>query len=132
MGEQNYLSSGDRTTMGIVLRSGDYGWTEPLTTRKYYLTNPKDVMKFDLFTYMSAFRGSGHSEWEAIWGWFLKDAAGRSIATGERCDISAIFNRDFLARNDRKFTRQQVWDHIHTFFKIESETEDEVVLTLNT
>jgi hypothetical protein len=89
-------------------------------------------MKFDVFTLMANFRESGHAEWEAIWAWFLKQQAGEAIATGERCDISPVFNSDYLSCNKGTFTREMVWKHIGKFFRVDSETEDEVILTLKT
>ena len=132
MGKQSYLSGADRMSLGILLGSNDYGWTTPNTTRVYILSNPEDAVRFDLMSYIATFRGSGHSEWEGLWAMCILESAGKSVETGEPCDISALFNRDYLARNDRKFTAEQTWNHLKRFFTVVSETEDKVVLRLNT
>lgn len=131
MGKQSYLSSSDRMSLGILLGSNDYGWEINEGGKRYILTNPEDVLKFDIMSFVSAFRGSGHSEWEAIWGWVLIDCAGKAVHEGTPCDISTLFNRDYLATRDRRFTGEQVWNHIKRFFTIESETDEEVVMKLN-
>lgn len=134
MGEQEqkeFLTFSEKQELGFVLHGHDYGWTEPLSSRKYFLTNPADALKVELIQYASAFRGSGHSEWEYLWGFFLKKASSET-ESGNRADISVVFNRDWLATRDRRFTMEQTWNHLKKWFTIEEETDDEVVLTLNT
>lgn len=120
--------------LSLFLASQDYGWTDPDEThKKVILTNPADCKdKITLFGLVSAWRETGHSEWEALLaGWFI-DAVLKAITNGEsEADITHLFNRDFLARNGRTFTAQQVYDHIIKWFDIVEETDDVLKLKIH-
>lgn len=130
MAKESYLSSMDQLGLGIALRSDDYGWEERQEPqKKVILTNPEELHGVELAQLVSLFRGTGHSEWEFIMSAWMIDAIGKSIDTGEPCDITIIFNTSFLAsprkkgEDYRRFTKEQVYNHIIKFFNIEEETD---------
>lgn len=113
--------------LGIFLMSRDYGWTEPDEShKKVILTNPLDCKeKICLMGMVSAWRGTGHSEWEAILGgWFIQAVIDAIENESHEADITHLFNRDFLASRDRKFTQQQVYDHLIKWFDVVEETDE--------
>lgn len=116
------------------LMSRDYGWTEPDEShKKVILTNPNACKeKISLMGMVSAWRGTGHGEWEAILGgWFVQAVIEAIENDAEEADITHLFNRDFLASRDRVFTKQQVYDHLIKWFDIVEETEDTLKLRIH-
>lgn len=112
----------------MVLKSRDYGWTEAdPNARKVVLTNPEDCADIDSWTLMAAWSGSGHSEWECIWAVEFCRAVDNALKEEKsEADLTLIFSRDYLASRERKFTKEQTWDHISRYFDIISESDTEV------
>ena len=111
----------------IFLRSNDYGWTEPdKSHKKVILINPLDCKeKICLKGMVSAWRGTGHSEWEAILGvWFIQAVLSAIEKNANEADITRLFNHDLLASNDRVFTQEQVYNHLIRWFDIIEETDE--------
>lgn len=112
--------------LGIFLASRDYGWTEPDEShKKVILINPLECKeKICLMGMVSAWRGTGHSEWEAILGgWFIQAVLDAIEKNVNEADITHLFNRDFLA-NNRVFTQAQVYNHLIKWFDIIEETDE--------
>lgn len=131
------MSPSDKMSLGIALRENDYGWEERKTPeRKVILTNPQDVKDAELLNYVSAFRGTGHSEWEFLMGAWMIESVGKALETGEECDITIVFNTEFLARpkkkgeDYRRFTKKQVYDHIIKCFTIVEDSKDVLKLAV--
>lgn len=120
--------------LGIFLSSRDYGWNTPDEShKKVILTNPRDCKeKICLMGMVSAWRGTGHSEWEALLGgWFIQAVLDALENDADEADITHLFNRDLLASNDRIFTKDQVYDHLIKWFDIVEETEDTLKLRIH-
>ena len=120
--------------LGLCLRSNDYGWSDPDEThKKVVLTNPDECKeKISLMGMISAWRGTGHSEWEAILGaWFIQAVIDAIENESHEADITHLFNRDFLASRDRKFTQQQVYEHLIKWFDIVEETDELLKLRIH-
>lgn len=106
--------------------------TKTITERNEYvqrviLTNPDALKEFGFWSYVSLFRGTGHSEWEFAMSNMLLNAIENAIHTDSECDISKLFNTDF----DSKFTRKDVFNHIINFFTVEKEADNTLWLSLN-
>ena len=115
--------------LSILLASNDYGWTEPDENhKKVILINPLDCKeKISLMGMVSIWRGTGHSEWEALLsGWFIKAVMDAIEQNVNEADITHMFNRDFLASNDLIFTQDQVYNHLIKWFDIVEETDEEL------
>ena len=79
-----------------------------------------------------AWRGTGHSEWEALLGaWFIQAVLDALENDADESDITHMFNRDFLASRNRVFTKEQVYDHLIKWFDIVEETEDTIKLRIH-
>lgn len=121
--------------LGIFLASRDYGWTDPDEShKKVILTNPLDCKeKISLMGLISAWRGTGHSEWEALLGgWFIQAVVKSIENDNTEADITHLFNRDFLASNGRVFTQAQVYEHLITkWFDVVEETDEELRVKLH-
>lgn len=118
----------------VFLKSEDYGWTEPdKGHKKVILTNPLDCKeKISLMGMISAWRGTGHSEWEAILsGWFIQAVLEAIEQNANEADITHLFNRDFTASNNRVFTQAQVYDHLIKWFDIVEETDEVLKLKIH-
>lgn len=118
----------------IFLSSRDYGWnTSDESHKKVILTNPRDCKeKISLMGMVSAWRGTGHSEWEALLGaWFIQAVLDALENDADEADITHMFNRDLLASNDRIFTKDQVYDHLIKWFDIVEETKDTMKLRIH-
>lgn len=112
--------------LGIFLATKDYGWTEPDEShKKVILINPLECKeKICLMGMVSAWRGTGHSEWEAILaGWFIQAVLDAIDSNVNEADITHLFNRDFLASKNRVFTQDQVYYHLIKWFDIIEETD---------
>ena len=121
-------------SLGLYLMSQDYGWTDPdQTHKKVILTNVEDCReKLHFMSLMSAWRETGHSEWEALMsGWFVQAVIDALEAGETEADITHIFNRDYLAYGNKTFTQQQVYDHLIPWFDIVEETDDVLKLRLH-
>lgn len=114
--------------MNVALWGNDYGWTEPKPFRKVVLVNPKDCEnKIDLMTMMSAWRDTGHAEWEALISYFFIKAVVDALNSGsDEADITTMFTHDLLASRNRVFTQQQIYDHVISWFDIIEENDEEV------
>lgn len=113
--------------LGIFLRSKDYGWSEPDETHKMVvLTNPAECKeKISLMGMMSAWKGTGHGEWEAILGaWFIEAVLEALENESDEADITHLFNRDFFAFHNKEFTQEQVYNHLIKWFDIVEETDE--------
>lgn len=120
--------------LGILLLSKDYGWSNPDEThKKVVLTNPDACKeKISLMGMVSAWRGTGHSEWEAILGaWFIQAVIDAIENESHEADITHLFNRDFLASRGRKFTQQQVYEHLIKWFDVVEETDEVLKLRIH-
>lgn len=121
----------DKIYVDLKLSSGDYGWTEPDRSVKVFLVNPATCAEnpfFSTWNLMSLLYGTGHTEWEALMAdvlmqtickWYKKGAN-----AGEPVDISMLFNRDYLASGYRRFTMEQVSNHLNRVFNIEKVDDD--------
>ena len=136
--KKSYMSSSDRMSLEIALRSEDYGWeerTEP--EKRVILTNPESLKSVGIMSYVSAFRGTGHSEWEFLMGAWMIDAVGEALDTRNECDITVVFNTEFLAapkkkgEDYRRFTKEQVYNHIIKCFTIQENSKDILKLAIN-
>ena len=120
--------------LGIFLSSRDYGWTAPdKSHKKVILTNPLDCTeKICLMGMVSAWRGTGHTEWEVILGgWFILTVLDAIEKNVNEADITNLFNRDFLASRDRVFTQAQVYEHLIKWFDIVEETDEVLKLRIH-
>ena len=136
--KKSYMTESNQSILGFALRSGDYGWEErEEPARKVILTNPEALKDFSLMSLVSGFRGTGHAEWEFLLGAWLLEAVGEAIETGNECDITIVFNTNFLAApkkegdDYRRFTKQQVYDHIIKFFTIQEENQEFLKIAVN-
>lgn len=117
--------------LGIFLMGNDYGWKiHKENQRKVILTNPLDCKeKISLMGLTSVWRGTGHSEWEALLSWcFIKAVVDAIEHNKTEADITNLFNRDFLASGNRVFTQEQVYSHLIKWFDIIEETDDTLKL----
>ncbi len=138
--KKSYISSSDQLTISVALNSNDYGWEARTTPdKKVILTNPETLKDYGIMAYMSLFRGTGHTEWEVIMGMWMIDAIGEALETGNECDITIVFNTEFLAaprkKGDdyRRFTKEQVYNHlIDKIFIIQEETDDKLKIAYKT
>lgn len=118
----------------IFLLSNDYGWSEPDEThKKVVLTNPDACKeKISLMGMVSAWSGTGHSEWEAILGaWFIQAVIDAIENESHEADITHLFNRNLLASRDRVFTQEQVYNHLIKWFDIVEETDKIIKLRIH-
>ncbi len=112
--------------LNLLLISRDFGWDTPdKSHKKVILINPLDCKeKISLRGMISAWHGTGHVEWEAVLGaWFILAVLNAIKKNSNEADITHLFNRDFLASFDRKFSQQQVFDHLIKWFDIVEETD---------
>lgn len=118
--------------LGFFLRSEDYGWSDPKPFKKVTLVNLKECEdKISLMGLVSAWRGTGHSEWEFLLaGWFIHAVIEAQKNESTEADISMLFDRDLLARNDRIFTQKQIYAHLIPWFEIIEENANELKLRL--
>lgn len=136
---ESYMTSRDRRIYNFALRGQDYGWEEKNEPKqKVVLTNPEALKNVGLKEYVNMFRGTGHVEWEYIMGGWMIEAVGEAIDSGEECDVTRIFNTDFLAKSVgddgshvRRFTMKQVYDHIIPLFKIMEHSKDVLRIAIN-
>lgn len=113
-------------TLRFLLMSHNYGWeTKEENTKKVILVNPKDCEeRISLIRVMAAWRGTGHTEWEAILAGLFVNAVVEALSKDEEeADITNVFNRDYKAAGGRSFTKEQVYDHLINWFDIVEETE---------
>lgn len=117
--------------IGLAIYTGDYGWDDK-PFKKVTLVNPKDCEnKINLIGMMSRWRGTGHGEWEALLAWWFVDAVVNALKSeSDEADISALFDRDLLARNNRVFTQEQIYAHIIPSFEIVKDNDDGLWLKL--
>lgn len=117
--------------VGIALSSNDYGWNiKPY--KQVILVNPKDCEnKISVMSMVSAWRGTGHSEWEFLLAKIFVEAVVDAIENNkEEANITNLFNRDFLSSGDHIFSQKEVYDHLIPWFEIVEETDDELKLKI--
>ena len=116
----------------FLLMSKNFSWKTREETKKVILVNPKDCEeKITLSSMMAAWRGTGHTEWEAILAGLFVNAVVEALSKDEEeADITNLFNRDYKAAGDRIFTKEQVYDHLINWFDIVEETETTLKLKL--
>lgn len=137
MADKNYLTKNERNALNFALSNRDYGWEPYVEIKKFILTNPEEAQKVQYMAWVSAFRGTGHAEWEFLMAAWMINAIRESLETGDECNISRVFNTEFLAspRNEgedyRRLKPEAVYKHIIKYFTIEEESGDVVVLTAN-
>ncbi len=121
-------------SVAIGLSSNDYGWSEPVELPKHYILRDIDAYKekVTVMGLVSAWRGTGHSEWEFLLaGIFISNLLEAWGEGKKEVDITTLFDRDLLATNNRVFTKEQVKEHIIKVFTIEDEDTDNIYLRLN-
>ena len=98
---------------GIYLRSNDFGWETDETAKKVILVNPLQCKeKVNFMGLVSAWRGTGHAEWEALLAyWFLTPVIEAIEKDEEEADISNCFNKE-LQSSKGKMSKEQVFAHI--------------------
>ena len=116
----------------LLTVGGDYGWSPQKPFRKVILTNVEDCREnISVWGCVSAWRGTGHSEWEFILAINFVNSVVKALENGEsEADISPIFEHDLLASGGRVFTQKQIWDHIIRFFNIEDEDEQTIRMSV--
>ena len=117
----------------FLLMGGNFAWeTREDETKKVILVNPKACdEKITLSSMMAAWRGTGHTEWEAILAGLFVNAVVEALSKDEEeADITNLFNRDYKAAGGRRFTKEQVYDHLINWFDIVEETETTLKLKL--
>ena len=120
--------------LDIALRSGDYGWTPPVALPKKYILTDLECYreKVSVFGLASCWRETGHTEWEYLLAGIFVGELLEAYENGAKdIDITKLFDRDLLARNDRVFTKEQVTAHIMPFFTKVSEDDSNIYLKLN-
>lgn len=81
---------------------------------------------------MSCWRGTGKSEWEFYLSYMLIFGLRKAWEEGiETLDVTMLFNRDLIATGNMRMSAEEVKNHIIRQFTIVSETDEEVILTLN-
>lgn len=121
-------------SVAIGLASNDYGWNEPVELPKHYILRDIDAYKekVTVMGLVSAWRGTGHSEWEFLLaGIFISNLLEAWEAGQKEVDITTLFDRDLLASNNHVFTKEQVKDHIIKIFTVEEEDNENIYLRLN-
>ena len=123
-------TDGDALFNQALFHNGDFGWSRPDTAHKrVILVNPRDCSRLTVFSLMSAFRGTGHSEWEGLLAnWLLNAVREANVKGLAEADVTCLFDRDLLAKDGRTFTKSQIWNHIIRFFDIVEEDEHVVRL----
>lgn len=117
----------------FLLMSGNFAWeTREDETKKVILVNPKACEeKITLTSMMAVWRGTGHSEWEAILAGLFVNAVVEALSKDEEeADITNLFNRDYKAAGGRRFTKEQVYDHLIKWFDIVKESKTTLKLKL--
>ncbi|MFR2534537.1 MAG: hypothetical protein ACLTEH_03335 [Clostridia bacterium] len=116
----------------VLLRSENYGWSDPKPFKKVTLVNAKDCEnKISLMGLVSAWSGTGHSEWEFLLaGLFLCAVLDALENESNEADISMLFDHDLLARDGRMFTQEQIYAHLIPWFEIIKDTDDALNLKL--
>jgi hypothetical protein len=120
--------------LNIALRGGDYGWTEPVQLPKKYVLVDLEAYreKVNVFGLVSAWRQTGHSEWEYLMaGYFISHLLKAYEVGVNETEITGLFDRDYLASGDRVFTKEQVITHVMPSFTKVNEDEENVYLRLN-
>ena len=110
-----------------IILNNDYGWKElEMTHRKVMLVNPAECQeKVTIYGLISAWRGTGHAEWEALLVMCFFDAVTSACEKGEaEADITCLFNGDFYASGGRIFTSKDVFNHLIVWFDIVEERKD--------
>ena len=120
--------------LNIALSSGNYGWTDPIVLPKRLVLVDLEAYreKVSIFSLISAWRGTGNYQWEALLAGIFVAALLRAYEKGAKeVDITKMFDRDLLANKNQVFTRSQIHDHIiKTFTKVD-EDDYYIYLRLN-
>lgn len=118
-------------TLDMGLRSGDYGWNRT-PFKKVTLVNVAQCKdRISVFGMASAWRGTGHSEWEYLLAGVFVMIVKEAIETNkDQADISVLFGRELTASGNRVYTRQQVYDHLMDSFNIIHEDSEELKISL--
>lgn len=114
--------------LGFALRSGDYGWERVPGSKKVVLINADQCEnKISVTSVASAWRGTGHSEWE-YWlaGYFVVQVVEALMNKENEADISMMFDRDLTASGGRRLTKAQIWERLSKYFDIVEEDDDEI------
>lgn len=96
---------------------------------------------------MSAFRGTGKSEWEFMWAWQIMSSLRKAWKNGEStCDITWVFNHDALATMKAGYTgktkevegnvyrcipQEDIREVMFRIFTVENESNEELTLSIN-
>lgn len=118
-------------TLDMGLRSGDFGWNR-IPFKKVTLVNVVQCKdRISVFGMASAWRGTGHSEWEYLLAGVFVMIVKEAIENNkEQADISVLFGRELTASGDRVYTREQVYDHLMDSFNIIHEDAEELKISL--
>ena len=99
----------DNMTLNVALASGDYGWSEPRTAKRFTLVNASDGKELNLFQVASCFCGTGHCEWEYLLAYYFLTAINKAVGEGKpEADLTNMLNRDLLATRGRVFPQNAV------------------------
>lgn len=139
MSERCYMTGKDLRIFNFIVRGQDYGWDEkPEPKKRVILTNPEVLKDKGIQGYAKMLEGTGHTEWEYIMGSWMLDAVEEALASGKECDITRIFNTDFLANTADdgrshfcRFTRENVYNHLISLFTIMEDSEDVLKISIN-
>lgn len=135
--KKNYLTSNEQRALNFALSNRDYGWEPYVERKRFILTNPEEAQSVEYMAWVSAFRGTGHAEWEFLMAAWMVNAIREALETSGECNISRVFNTEFLAspRNEgddyRRLKPEAVYNHIIKYFTIKKESENEVRLAAN-
>ena len=127
-----YMSFSEKMILEFALRSEALGWgkNENELTKKVILTNPEKLANFSLNDAVNIFSEAGCEEWQYLLGAWLIDAVRIALEKNVECDLTLIFDTEFLARplcegkDYKRLTRKQIYDIAMKSFVIEEETEE--------
>lgn len=113
------------------LASGDYG-SSIKRYRNVTLVNVSQCKdRVSVFGLVSAWRGTGHSEWEYLLaGMFIMSLLEAINKHEEEADITCLFNRDLTASGGKVFPQEEIYNHLIDWFGIVADTGDELKLYL--
>ena len=126
--ETKFVHDYELGELGFALRSRDYGWERVPESKKVVLINADQCKnKITVTSVASAWRGTGHSEWE-YWlaGYFVVQVVEALMNKENEADISMMFDRDLTASDGRRLTKAQIWEHLSKYFDIVEEEDDKI------
>lgn len=119
--------------LAIALHSKNYGWDNIVEPEKKYMLTDLDSYegKINISTLAAHWRETGHSEWEYVLAAWTIYSVIDALKKNEDCaDISLIFTRDLIAANERRFMKEQVYNHVMPSFEKVDEDAENIYLRL--